>query len=211
MWSSTRARAAAGTARFTFTGRSTSGNRLPAGSYTFGFRATDPAGNVTTSPRSTVKVSAKKLSSARTATRTLTGEQTTDGWGAPDGDSCSTLYRSEWAPGALYWESCSGGYVVSLHHLSIPKAVAYGTVRVSTYARGSAGSRATLTVRRRRRRRRGRVAPRQRRPGRIARTAVRLNAALLAGQKVRWGMVVEDGDRYWAKTFTVTWTYYALV
>ena len=38
------------------------------------FQGHDPAGNVTTSPRSTVKVSAKKLSSARTATRTLTGE-----------------------------------------------------------------------------------------------------------------------------------------
>ena len=94
--------------------------------------------------------------------------------------------------------------------MTIPDKAVYGTVRVSTYARGSSGSNAycaylddddtyhsetrfdddTETHRAAR---------------------VPLTADLLKGQKVRWAMLVEDGDTYSAQTFTVTWTYFDLV
>ncbi len=210
VWSKTRKDRHAGRWAFSFKGRAKSGARLPAGTYRFGFTAVDEAGNVTKTKTTTVKVSGKKLSKARTSTTTLTAEKSFDSWATQDGDSCSGAYRGRWSSGSVLWDSCPGGYVLSSHHVKIPKAVKYGTVRVGTYARGTTGSRAFLfyvddhddfAV--------------ESHLGAATKThqgkTVRLTKRLLKGQKLRWAMVLSDGDRYESKTFTVTWTYYRLV
>lgn len=210
VWSSTRSAASSGRLSFVFGGRSTSGALLAPGTYSYAFIATDPAGNVTTSPKSTVKVSAKRLSAARTTSRTLTARTSFDSWGTPSGDDCSGLYSSSWANGAIYWDACPGGAVVSFHHLTIPSAVKYGTVRVGSYARGSSGAVASIlfiddsdVV----------VAESHFDSDSETHTsrAIPLDTRLLEGQQVRWGVSLEDGDSYEAKTFTITWTYYILV
>jgi hypothetical protein len=100
--------------------------------------------------------------------------------------------------------------VVSFHHLTIPSAVKYGTVRVGSYARGSSGAVASIlfiddsdVV----------VAESHFDSDSETHTsrAIPLDTRLLEGQQVRWGVSLEDGDSYEAKTFTITWTYYILV
>ncbi len=209
VWSKTRSGASAGTKSFRFNGRKSSGAQLPTGSYQFSFTAIDPAGNKTTSKKSAVKVSAKRLSKARTASRTLTAEASFDYWSRAGGDTCSSASRSSWATGAVYWNSC-GGLVLSRHHLTLPKAPKYGWVQVSTYARGSSGAVADLRYIDER----NDVATTSHlheRTGDHRGKKVSLSGRLLKGQKLRWDLRLQDGDQYEAKTFTVSWTYYALI
>ncbi len=209
VWSKTRSGVAAGTTAFRFKGRKPSGAHLPNGTYRVSFTATDFAGNRATSKKSAVTVSSKRLSKARTASRTLTAEGSFDYWSRAGGDTCSYVSRSSWATGAAYWNSC-GGLVVSRHHLKVPKAPKYGSVQVSTYARGSSGAVADLRYIDAR----SDVAATSHlheRTGNHRAKKISLKASLLKGQKLRWDLRLQGGDQYEAKTFTVSWTYYALV
>ena len=167
----------------------------------------DPAWNVTSSGRHSIVVSSRKLSAPHTGTRTVTALASFDVW--YNDDDCSQLFLSSWAPGALHWDACSGGSVLSWHHLTLPTAVKYGSVRVSTYARGAGSSSAffrfiddddTYLG--------GNTFDADQETHRSSSTPI--TSDLLTGQRVRWAMLVQDGDAYAATTFTVTWTYYVL-
>ena len=209
VWTASKTKAPAGRVALAFSGRTTSGTVLPAGTYTFSFTAVDAAGNSTsTAGRHVVKVSAKRLSGTRTATRTITGAKSFDVWFTDD--DCSGLYLSTWASGALRWDACDGGTVLSWHHLTLPAAAVYGSVRVGAYARGSSGAQAYFRYLNDDDTYASGVHFGER-EGTHWGPSVPITASLLKGHQVRWSMLVEDGVAYAAKTFTVTWTYRVLV
>ncbi len=210
VWKKSKSAVGPGKVRFTFGGRSTSGQRLDPGAYRFSFVAKDKAGNVSASKSNRIKVSSKRLSKPKQATKTVTAEKSVDGWSAAEGDTCSGVYRSGWAPGALVWDACVGGGVFTLHHVGIPEAVKYGRGRVATYARGYGTSPGYLYYVDDRD---DLIGPTKLGPATGTHTgdSVKITSRLLKGKSLRWVLLVEGGARYEAKTFTVTWTYYTLV
>ncbi|MFC6239611.1 FlgD immunoglobulin-like domain containing protein, partial [Longivirga aurantiaca] len=209
-------------------GKTNSGARPPAGTYAFQVMLQDVAGNQTLSAKGRVTISWKSLK-ARTATRTIPAMTTTLGYVADN--VCNFVFSNArpgvWPSTSIAYESrdpenCAtngtGDIAFTLSQYTLPAALKYGTVSVSTYGGGSTsgllwtheadqgeidyvlkdgetiGVYRTLSS------------------GTTTHAGPTVKAAdyLVKGRTITWWMGSADGNWYDVRDFTITWTYYVL-
>ncbi|HTY70812.1 MAG TPA: S8 family serine peptidase [Actinomycetes bacterium] len=209
VWSATVSRTGPGAVRATWSGRSSGGHALPAGAYRFTLRATDLAGNTTTTPAHEVTVSLR-AAAVRHWSETISA-QSAGGGGYQSSDDAS--YAEVYPPfgsGALRLHASPSGAVRTVNRLGLPAAAEYRSLRLSAYGRGVGGGTAELAFLDDAGDEVG-VTHLPASTGNHSGTAVRATPAVLDGHRARWELLVEDGDTYDVRDFTITLTYVVLV
>lgn len=210
-------------------GKTNSGARPPAGTYAFQVMLQDVAGNQTLSAKGRVTISWKSLK-AKTATKTIPAMTTTLGYVADN--VCNFVFSNArpgvWPTTSIAYESrdpenCAtngqGDIAFTLSQYTLPSALKYGTVSVSTYGGGSTSGQLrshlgdqgeidyvlkdgdTIGV------------YRTLSSGTTTHAGPTVKAAdyLVNGRTIKWWMGSANGNWYDVRDFTVTWTYYVLV
>ena len=209
-----------GTRSVKWNGRTAGGSLVDAGGYRFRFVLRDSAGNMSTSASWPVTVSHKRLV-RKTGTKTVTplashvdqliGACSVVEYPAREGWKGSFAYKSNYE---VCWDPSDVEMVaITKHAVTLPAALRYGTVKVTTYgARRLPGFPDVGAV------------LYETRGGDISDYGAGLGADerwwpgdkanasgyVTAGRKFRWWAGTTLGNYYDIKSFKVTWTYYVL-
>ena len=143
VFSATRAAQGASTVGIPWSGRTSAGHVLPAGTYAFVFIFTDLAGNVSTHLSGHTVVDRRKLTSVSWHRTVEPGQY--DVWGAyytAHGDQCSKVSFAFPPTQALQYHACAHRSLLALHYVRIPGTAV--RVKVDTVGQGEHGSSASL-------------------------------------------------------------------
>src|SRR4051794_9493989 len=208
VWSGRVSRSSAGTAKVVWRGLSSAGHALPAGRYHFRFTVTDNAGNVTQGVTKAITVSTKKAVKRSWVKKVTARSVSGDTYQATDSASNVRIYDA-FGAGALRFHASSAGQVRTVNHLTLPSAAQYVSVRVDAYARGISGGQAFLAfLDDTDREVHGKTFSSS--TGTHTGSSASPTAALLDGHRVRWELLVGNGDTYDVRSYTVTLTYLVL-
>lgn len=218
----------AGRVDVTWKGTTNSGKRAADGIYAFQVLLQDVAGNQTLSAKGRVTISWKSLK-ARTATKTIPAMTTTLGYVADN--ICNFVFANArpgvWPSTSIAYESrdpenCAtngmGDVAFTLSQYTLPSALKYGTVSVSTYGGGSTSGQLRSHVGDQ-----GEIdyvlkdgdtigVYRTLSSGTTTHAGPTVKAAdyLVNGRTIKWWMGSANGNWYDVRDFTITWTYYVL-